>query len=400
MASNQSNAVAKSATMYFEFVDDKSSKFWEVTHDGREVKVRYGKIGTVGQTQLREFDDVIAAKTHYEKMMLDKKAKGYVSRKVGAPSEKASTQISKNNPARAKVAEGDHLTEYLLPVKTTPKVANQVAEAKVLQSVLIEGMKTQFPNVLKPKIKLADSNKRYLLMQVELAAETFDVTFKAMPVSKVDRACNMLSGPFFTSNKHPIPSANGEMLYPIVQLDLRTASEISGERLGDGLLQLWYDINKFDGLIRVVPRDDVVVSEASDFAFKPAQKFDGFPLPFSWNSDPLGENVQVFKALEAKGLASQCRYFEDYLIEISRNEAVPDELWRNFESFGVISSIKTKSIFQLFGSFSLIQYSAADVGKKCLFNIEGDWGSSGNAQVFYAFDEKGAVSFSFWQSLR
>ena len=398
MATNHSKSAVTSSTMYFEFVDDKSSKFWEITRDDCKVLVRYGKIGTAGQTQLKEFDDQNDAASHFEKMVLEKHAKGYVNREVIAQGEKALPQKAKKSPGEAKVAEIGHSTEYLLSVKTSPKVANQVAEAKVLQNALIEKIKAQFSNVLEPK--MADSDERRLLAQVELAAETFDVVFNAMPVSKVDRACNMLSGPFFTSKRHPIPSANGEMLYPIVQLDLRTASEISGETLGNGLLQLWYDIDEFETTVRVIPRAEVVVSEASDFEFKPAQKFDGFPLPFSWDSDPLGEKVQVFKALEAKGFASQRDYFEVYLTEISENEEVPEELWESFELFERKSSIKTKSIFQLFGSFSPIQYSAADVGKKCLFNIGGDWGSSGNAQVFYAFDKSGKVSFTFMESLR
>jgi hypothetical protein len=41
----------------FEFVDEKSSKFWEIRIDGQNVEVRYGKIGTSGQVQAKEFGD-------------------------------------------------------------------------------------------------------------------------------------------------------------------------------------------------------------------------------------------------------------------------------------------------------------------------------------------------------
>ena len=34
---------------YFEFKDDKSSKFWEINLNGLSVKTSYGKIGTTGQ---------------------------------------------------------------------------------------------------------------------------------------------------------------------------------------------------------------------------------------------------------------------------------------------------------------------------------------------------------------
>jgi len=35
---------------YFELVDEKSSKFWEISVLGEKLTVRYGKIGTDGQT--------------------------------------------------------------------------------------------------------------------------------------------------------------------------------------------------------------------------------------------------------------------------------------------------------------------------------------------------------------
>jgi predicted DNA-binding WGR domain protein len=38
-------------TRFFDYKDDKSSKFWEITQAGSTVTVRYGKTGTNGQTQ-------------------------------------------------------------------------------------------------------------------------------------------------------------------------------------------------------------------------------------------------------------------------------------------------------------------------------------------------------------
>ena len=40
------------ATRYFEYKDAKSAKFWEVSVTGKKVTIRYGKIGTEGQTSL------------------------------------------------------------------------------------------------------------------------------------------------------------------------------------------------------------------------------------------------------------------------------------------------------------------------------------------------------------
>ena len=41
------------ATRYFAYKDATSHKFWEVSVSGKKVKIRYGKIGTAGQTSLK-----------------------------------------------------------------------------------------------------------------------------------------------------------------------------------------------------------------------------------------------------------------------------------------------------------------------------------------------------------
>ncbi len=62
---------------YFEFVDGKSSKFWEIAQNGTDVTVRFGKIGTNGQTQTKSFADADAATKHAEKLVEEKTGKGY-----------------------------------------------------------------------------------------------------------------------------------------------------------------------------------------------------------------------------------------------------------------------------------------------------------------------------------
>ena len=64
-------------TRRFEFVEGTSSKFWEVTTNGREVTVRYGRIGSNGQTQSKSFTSDAAANTDALRQMSAKLAKGY-----------------------------------------------------------------------------------------------------------------------------------------------------------------------------------------------------------------------------------------------------------------------------------------------------------------------------------
>ena len=61
----------------FEFVVGTSAKFWEIGTNGNEVTVRFGRIGTEGQTQVKELADADAAAKHAEKLIASKTAKGY-----------------------------------------------------------------------------------------------------------------------------------------------------------------------------------------------------------------------------------------------------------------------------------------------------------------------------------
>lgn len=65
-------------TRHFEFVEGNSSKFWEISSSGNEVTVRFGRIGTDGQTQTKTFADTGAANQHVEKLIGEKTKKGYV----------------------------------------------------------------------------------------------------------------------------------------------------------------------------------------------------------------------------------------------------------------------------------------------------------------------------------
>lgn len=71
-----------SAVRRFEFSDAKSSKFWEVSVAGGAVTVTYGRIGTVGQTQTKDYGSDDVAQATADKQVAEKLKKGY--REVGA----------------------------------------------------------------------------------------------------------------------------------------------------------------------------------------------------------------------------------------------------------------------------------------------------------------------------
>lgn len=62
----------------FEFKDDKSYKFWQIALTDKSYTVQYGRIGTKGQEQTKEFASAAAARTAHDKLIAEKLAKGYV----------------------------------------------------------------------------------------------------------------------------------------------------------------------------------------------------------------------------------------------------------------------------------------------------------------------------------
>jgi predicted DNA-binding WGR domain protein len=61
----------------FEFVDEKSNKFWEISLSGPLVSVKFGRIGTDGQIQTKSFSSDAEAQSNYDKLIAEKKRKGY-----------------------------------------------------------------------------------------------------------------------------------------------------------------------------------------------------------------------------------------------------------------------------------------------------------------------------------
>jgi len=62
---------------YLEFIGGSSAKFYEVAVSGNRVTIRFGRIGTEGQTQTKTLPNADAAATHAERLMASKLAKGY-----------------------------------------------------------------------------------------------------------------------------------------------------------------------------------------------------------------------------------------------------------------------------------------------------------------------------------
>lgn len=149
MPTAKKTATAANQARRFEYVDEKSSKFWEIKITPEGVEVRYGRIGASGQTQLKAFDDAAAALKAAEKLVAEKIKGGYVEQGGGsaapAPAAAASaaakeavkTVAVKEAPAEdkpAKVAKAAAPSVETKPEtkKTAPAAAASPAADKSL----------------------------------------------------------------------------------------------------------------------------------------------------------------------------------------------------------------------------------------------------------------------------
>jgi predicted DNA-binding WGR domain protein len=76
---------------HFELVDGTSNKFWEMDYaeDGTDFTVTWGRIGTAGQTQTKEFATMEKASTECAKLVAEKIKKGYSEVGVTASTPRA-----------------------------------------------------------------------------------------------------------------------------------------------------------------------------------------------------------------------------------------------------------------------------------------------------------------------
>jgi HEAT repeat protein/predicted DNA-binding WGR domain protein len=92
----------------FTCTDGKSSKFWNIELNRRSFTVRFGKAGTSGQAQVKEFPNESAALKAHDKLVAEKLAKGNRETTPVAPASAAKTtkRTRAAAPATGKKAKG------------------------------------------------------------------------------------------------------------------------------------------------------------------------------------------------------------------------------------------------------------------------------------------------------
>jgi len=124
----------------FNFQEGTSNKFWMIELEGTSFTVRFGRIGTDGQAQVKEFPSEAAASAAHDKLVAEKIKKGY----------KEVTGSTPTTPSEAG-AVPDKATQQ--PDKPAPKAAKKGPEKPVADP----GVK-KFPH--DPKLSLGDIQEK------------------------------------------------------------------------------------------------------------------------------------------------------------------------------------------------------------------------------------------------
>jgi predicted DNA-binding WGR domain protein len=99
----------------YEFSEGSSNKFWQIDLEGTSFTTTYGRLGTDGQSSLKEYDSEEKAKKEYDKLVAEKVKKGYTL--VGGAAPAAAKPAAKAKPVFDDEGDDD---EDAKPAKAKP----------------------------------------------------------------------------------------------------------------------------------------------------------------------------------------------------------------------------------------------------------------------------------------
>ncbi|MFJ8856567.1 DUF4132 domain-containing protein [Streptomyces sp. NPDC102437] len=107
----------------WEYVEGNASKFWETEAEGAVVTVRYGRCGSEGRTQTKEYASAEAASLQVRKTIAEKEKKGYVE--VGASAAGAGAGGGTGAAAGAEAGTGTGADPSALPGADAPVLPDE-----------------------------------------------------------------------------------------------------------------------------------------------------------------------------------------------------------------------------------------------------------------------------------
>ncbi|WP_313916420.1 DUF4132 domain-containing protein [Tahibacter sp.] len=127
----------------FEFSEGASNKFWEIEQDGSDLVIRWGRIGTQGQNQTKNFADAAKAASALDKLVSEKTGKGYVEAgadaATGSPAATNAAKDKKKNSAPVAPADTPASSAVAAsPAATLTPVA--APEAQAVAAVVLDDL--------------------------------------------------------------------------------------------------------------------------------------------------------------------------------------------------------------------------------------------------------------------
>lgn len=111
----------------FQYLDEKSSKFWEINIAGNCLTVRYGAIGTDGEMQTNEYSDAATAEKQAQKLISEKTINGY--QEVGKKSGLGPEALLPVSSCAGKFHHSKEIAEYTPGLgKITPRKYSYVIQ--------------------------------------------------------------------------------------------------------------------------------------------------------------------------------------------------------------------------------------------------------------------------------
>lgn len=85
-------------TVHLVFTDDRSNKFWRGRTEGGTMYINYGRVGSDGQTSVKDLGSPAAAEAELAKQAEGKRRKGYVDTGSAAPAPAAPAEAAPPEP--------------------------------------------------------------------------------------------------------------------------------------------------------------------------------------------------------------------------------------------------------------------------------------------------------------
>jgi len=121
----------------FEFAEGSSNKFWQVQQQGASLLLQWGRIGTNGQSQTKDFAGDAKAKSEADKLIAEKKKKGYVevTPVAGGPAAPAAPTGTKPEPkAKKSVPDAEVVAAAPVAIAVAAKPAAMSAAPEVFEA--------------------------------------------------------------------------------------------------------------------------------------------------------------------------------------------------------------------------------------------------------------------------